>query len=212
MRIPLRLIIATLLITSSGCTKRSLEIHPVGDSYFPLSVGNRWIFEFRAPNGATIPGPVRRDTLEIMSHVHVNGHDYYSVRSSWPGLYGRALWLERLDNGNLFWSGAPNSPGGSQYLLFDAEVGQRWSVGETFNDCLHSLQLLDDYAAVTTTLGRFDGAREIGGGWVDCTDFGWAADFAKGVGPVRWQVTTIAGPTNWLLVEARVEDDASSRE
>ena len=80
-------------------------------------------------------------------------------------------------------------------------------MGENFDACLKSLALIDDYAVVNTPVGRFDGTREIGGGWIDCTDVGWTADFARGVGPVRWEAITIAGPTNWLLVDARIRDE-----
>jgi len=34
-----------------------------------------------------------------------------------------------------------------------------------------------------------------------------SASFARGVGPVRWEAITIAGPTNWLLIEADIHDD-----
>lgn len=194
------------LLAIAGCSRHGFDVQPAGESFFPLAEGNRWIFQTATYDAATMPGPARRDTVTITGTARRDGVDYYLIEATWPGFYSSGLWVHRTDDGNLLWSKAPGAYEGT-LLNFNAEVGQRWPLGDDFGDCLTSLALIDDYAVVTTPVGRFDGTREIGGGWIDCTDFGWTADFARGVGPVRWEAITIAGPTNWLLVDARIRDE-----
>jgi hypothetical protein len=197
----------TLLL--AGCNQHAVDVVPAGESYFPLSVGNRWVFDRYAAAYSESAQPLGRDTVLIDARTKVAGRTYYHLRTTWPGFSGDGGWVRRDTEGNLFWSAFPGGPG-NLYMHFDAAVGQRWPLPEEFSDCLQSLQLLDDYAVVNTPAGRFDGAREIGGGWIDCTDFGWTADFARGVGPVRWEAITIAGPTNWLLVAASIHEEVSA--
>lgn len=201
-------ILGLVLLAAVGCSRRAFDVHPVGDTYFPLAVGNRWVFQVEGHDMLTMPLPPKRDTVAVTAKSTLQGIDYYRIESSWPGFYPKRLWVTRSNNGNILWSTKPGTYDGL-YLNFNAEVGQRWPVGDEFDACLTSLALIDDYAAVNTPVGKFDGAKEIGGGWIDCTDFGWTAAFARGVGPVRWEAITIAGPTNWILVEARIRDNKS---
>ncbi len=204
---PIRLTALALTLTALvGCSRHAVDVQPVGESYFPLAVGNRWVFQSETYDAATMPGLARRDTVAVTAKALHDGAAYYLVEATWPGFHPAGLWVHRADNGNLLWSKSPGMSEGT-LLNFGAEVGQRWPLGEDFDACLKSLALIDDYAVVNTPVGRFDGTREIGGGWIDCTDVGWTADFARGVGPVRWEAITIAGPTNWLLVDARIRDE-----
>lgn len=197
-----------LILALIGCSRQPVDVVPAGESFMPLAVGNRWIYEKQVPDNLGRVEARTVDTVRVTAKAVIHGVEFFKLESDWPGFDQGGLWLYRESNGNVFVSKKPQF-GGSQFLIFDAEVGQRWPLGETLHGCLSSLALLDDYAVVNAPAGRFDGAREIGGGWIDCTDFGWTADFARGVGPVRWEAITIAGPTNWLLVEARIHDDFS---
>jgi len=190
-----------------GCSADAVDPQSAGTSFFPLSVGNRWVFQSDRVDKATIP-TTQLDSLVVTSRAKADGHTYYHIVGSWPGFNSGGLWVRRDSSGHLVWA---QSPGTDMGMLFDfdAAVGQRWPLGGGFGDCLKSLQLLDDYAVVNAPYGRFDGVRQLGGGWIDCTDVGWSADFARGVGPVRWESITIAGPTSWLLVSATIQDDAS---
>lgn len=195
-----------LILALAGCARQPVDVAPAGESFMPLAVGNRWIFEKQDPFNRDIVEGSHPDTVSVTAKAVRQGVEFFKLEASWPGFEADGLWLYRGSNGNVYVSAKPQV-GGTAFLVFDAEVGQRWPLGETLHGCLTSLALLDDYAVVNTPAGRFDDAREIGGGWIDCTDFGWTADFARGVGPVRWEAITIAGPTNWLLVEAEIHDD-----
>ncbi len=188
-----------------GCSAEGVDLQSAGTSYFPLSVGNRWIFQSERIDEATVP-TTRTDSIVVIARTKVQGHSYYHVLGSWPGFSNGGLWVRRDDSEHVSWAQTPGRDLGVLFD-FDAAVGQRWPLGGAFGDCLKSLQLLDDYAVVTTPYGRFDGVRQLGGGWIDCTDVGWAADFARGVGPVHWESISIAGPTSWLLVSATIQDD-----
>lgn len=195
-----------LILALTGCARQPVDVVPAGESFMPLAVGNQWVYQEDEHDAATMPVSTRRDTVTVTAKSVVQGVEFFRVKATWPGFSEGGLWVYRASNGNVFVSRKPQV-GGTAFLIFDAEVGQRWPLDETLHGCLSSLALLDDYAVVNTPAGRFDGAREVGGGWIDCTDFGWTASFARGVGPVRWEAITIAGPTNWLLIEAEIHDD-----
>lgn len=195
-----------LILALTACARQPVDVAPAGESFMPLAVGNQWIFEEQQQYVRDSYVASRRDTVGVIAKSVHQGVEFFKLEASWPGFEEDGLWLHRGSNGNVYVSQKPQV-GGTAFLIFDAEVGQRWPLGETLHGCLSSLALLDDYAVVNTPAGRFDGAREIGGGWIDCTDFGWTASFARGVGPVRWEAITIAGPTNWLLIEADIHDD-----
>lgn len=198
------IIVVTLALTA--CSRQPVDVVPAGESFLPLAVGNTWIFEAEGSGDAAAAGSTRTDTLRITEKTARQRIEFFRLEGTWPGFNNGGLWVSRAATGNVYVVPEPKV-GGSQFLIFDAEVGQRWPLDEDIHGCLTSLALLDDYAVVNTPAGRFDGAREIGGGWIDCTDFGWTANFARGVGPVRWEAITIAGPTNWVLIEARIHDD-----
>jgi len=197
-----------LLLMLTACSRQPVDVVPVGESYMPLAVGNTWVFKAESYSDAPIPTPTHHDTVAITAKVVAQGVEFFRLEGTWPGFSNGGLWVYRVSNGNVFVAPEPEI-GGSAFLVFDAEVGQRWPLDESVHGCLNSLALLDDYAVVNTPAGRFDGVREIGGGWIDCSDFGWTASFARGVGPVRWEAITIAGPTNWVLIDARIHDDHS---
>lgn len=194
-----------LILALTACSRQPVDVVPAGESFMPLAVGNVWVFKAEAYNDAVVPTPTRHDTVAVTAKTVVQGVDFFRLEATWPGFSNGGLWVYRASNGNVYVAREPEI-GGSAFLIFDAEVGQRWPLDETVHGCLNSLALLDDYAVVTTPAGRFDGAREIGGGWIDCSDFGWTANFARGVGPVRWEAITIAGPTNWVLIDAHIQD------
>ncbi len=182
------------------------DIQPAGASFFPLSVGNTWVFtSSRSLADSTLL--VTRDTLLIDESVVAKGKRFYRLRwTSWSGTQ-TDTWVYRDGAGNLHWSDSPQSPT-HQFLVFDAKVGKSWDTGR--DGCLDSLRMWDDYAVVETPYGRFDGVQVIGD-VARCSDFGWGVSTARGVGPVRWVQITIAGPIEWVLTEARINDDAAPK-
>jgi hypothetical protein len=201
-----RILVPLVIVSTAGCARQPVDVVPVGESFLPLAVGNTWIFQAEGHEDAVVPTSARRDTLSITGKAAMQRIEFFRLEGTWPGFSNGGLWIFRASTGNVYVAREPRV-GGTPFLIFDAEVGQRWPLDETVHGCLSSLALLDDYAVVNTPAGRFDGAKEIGGGWIDCTDFGWTADFARGIGPVRWEAITIAGPTNWLLIEADIHDE-----
>ena len=190
------------LLHSCG-TEPTRTVQTAGNSFFPLSVGNRWYLSMN------LPGDQHDviDTVQIDSVSGFGGSAYYHLRCSWPG-FREGLWIRRDPQRNLTWSASGDGPE-HQFLLFDVPVGAVWPTG--LPECTDSLSMYDDYAVVTTPYGRFDGVREIGD-IGRCIDAGWGSKLARGVGPVAVSWITIAGPRHGLLTDARVKDDASATE
>jgi len=188
-----------------ACQSASLDdIEPAGTTYFPLSVGNTWVFTSSRslPDSTTL---VTKDTLQIDESVVAGGKRFYRLRwSSWSGTQ-TGTWVYRDEAGNVHWSDSPQAHS-HDFLVFDAKVGATWNTGR--DGCLDSLRMWDDYAVVETPYGRFDGVQVIGD-VARCSDFGWGVSTARGIGPVRWVQITIAGQIDWLLSEAHVRDDAA---
>ena len=182
------------------------DIHPAGPSFFPLSVGNSWVFTASASRTARDSAILEtKDTLLIDQKVIFQGRRYYRLRwTSWSGAQ-TDTWVYRDHIGNVHWADSPGSEG-HRFLMFNAAVGDTWHTGR--EGCLDSLRMWDDYAVVETPYGRFDGAQEIGD-IGHCLDFGWGVTTVRGIGPVRWTQVTIAGPIEWLLTDAQVHDDLS---
>ena len=179
-----------------------------GDTYFPLSVGNRWVLQTTVRKAGVSTPQTLIDTVSIVARTRVRDNIYYQASAtwSWPGFSASGRWVRRDTAGNLWVSAQPGGPE-ARYLIFDADVGDRWNLPEDFDGCLRSLTMIEDYAVVSTPIGRFDGATAIGGGWVDCSDFGWTASFARGVGPVKIEGVTIAGTWELQLIAAVVHED-----
>jgi hypothetical protein len=191
-------------IAISGCRQAlSRDIHTAGDSFFPLAEGNRWIF---AATGNHRQGV--RDTVVIDAEETVGDITFFRLRASWPG-FEDGLWVRRNQLGNLIWAKQPGGTG-DDLLRFDAPIGARWGKSGLLHDCVESVAMYDNYAAVRTPYGLFDGAR-IFGYLPSCSDFGWGVSAARGVGPVVWQTVTIAGTNEWRLVSAEIHDDLAAR-
>ncbi len=192
---------AIVAILHSCGPEPTKSVQTAGNTFFPLSVGNKWIFLCEK---ASIGGRLV-DTLRIDAKTSRGGSDYYRLRGLWPG-FEHGLWVHRDNGGNLSWAADGMGPE-HQFLLFDAPVGAAWPTGLPV--CADSLSMHDDYAVVTTPYGRFDGAREIGDVG-HCMDAGWDIRLARGIGPVAYSVMTIAGPNVYLLTGAVVKDDSTT--
>lgn len=180
------------------------EIYPAGQTFFPLALGNQWIFKsspWEFPTGQ----PAMVDTILIDRVENWRGQRYFHMRGSANSFLGDGIWVCRDQTGDLLWTEELGLP--ERILIsHNARLGETWYAG--LGPCLDSLSLYDDYAVVNTPFGRFDGVREFGD-LAQCADFGWGIDLARGVGPVRWMRMTIAGPQDWVLTELRVSDEAA---
>ena len=199
------MVLLAMLGGLAGCnTVSGHDIRPAGDSFFPMSVGNEWVF-------ASYSGgrEISRDTVRIVEVTYDGGWRYYRLQARWPG-FGDGLWVRRDQRGNLVWA---SEPGGNGYTLlrFDENIGARWETGPGPQECVDSLAMYDNYAAVRTPYGLFDGARSFGC-VPSCSDFGWGVTAARGIGPVQWTEVTISGGREWLLVTADFGDDMGSPE
>jgi hypothetical protein len=190
-----------LLILHACRSSMVTYTEPAGNSYFPLAEGNIWVF---AADPRTDPQAAGRlDTLLIDQVRYVKGERFYRLRWNIWDTPDHSRWLHRGADGNVYWA---DSPGAEKhpFLMFSADVGDTWCAG--LNSCLDSLRLWEEFAVVETPYGRFDDVHVIGD-VTRCTDIGWDISAAQGIGPVKWANITIAGLHQWLLVEARIQDD-----
>jgi hypothetical protein len=198
------MVVIAVFAVLAGCRQAvSRDVHTAGDSFFPLAEGNRWIF-----TASGIDGRVLRDTVLIDAKERAGDIDFFRVRASWPG-FEDGLWVRRDSEGNLLWATRPGGVGG-MLLRFDAMIGNRWGTAGLLHECIDSIAMFDNYAAVRTPYGLFDGAR-LFGCLPSCSDFGWGVSAARGIGPVVWYSVTIAGPHEWRLVTADIHDDCDAQ-
>ncbi|MEW5702800.1 MAG: hypothetical protein AB1792_11310 [Candidatus Zixiibacteriota bacterium] len=183
----------------TGCHSNANGGNSLGDSFFPLAKGNRWVFAW-FEHGREMG----HDTVTIDMAAVVDGVKYYRAQAHWPGFAG-GLWIRRDAAGNLGWV---EHPGQRQtvFLYPSAKVGERWATGFAADPCADTFAMSDDYAIIATPYGLFDGTRQISA-VNQCADNGWGISLARGIGPVSWEAITIAGPRHWLLIAADIHDD-----
>lgn len=92
------------------------------------------------------------------------------------------------------------------FIDFDAPADTTWDVN--LNPCVNRVSIVEKGLTVETAAGVFsDVVRVQFSGY--CRDGGLAyADFAKGVGPIRWTEQTILGENEYELAAAKVHSDA----
>lgn len=195
---------AVLMVLYACRSSNTEEIYPAGESFFPLAIGNQWIFR-QTPWQLAGAEPRPVDTILIDRAETHDGRRFFHLRGGGSSFLTAGLWVRRDASGDLLWT---REPGGAEKLFIshNANLGDTWYAG--LGDCLDSLSLYDDYAVINTPFGRFDGVRELGD-LAQCPDFGWGIDLARGVGPIRWMRMTISGPQEWVLSDLRISDEAA---
>ncbi len=165
-------------------------------SYFPLNVGNQWIYE-HSDHSMT-------DTVVVADTQRVDNKLYYAVKEN----YDRYLWF-RKDNekyyivDTLAFKLDPSNI--KEYLLYDfgAQTGQSWNTPLTsiLLDCEYSgtVFLNSKKDTAVTPYGTFDSCyaflREV-----QCVDAGRVKEwFAQGIGRVAYHDESISGIRDYLL-------------
>ncbi|MEW5976829.1 MAG: BsuPI-related putative proteinase inhibitor [Acidobacteriota bacterium] len=168
--------------------------------FFPLRVGNQWIYRVSGAVGGT------HRVTEVVESTQIDEREYFLV----TGLVDEAAWLRMSEEGTL--------------LSLDRETGQEkvWvkfsaQPGETFNTSIHPCnpvaRMEERDGRVETPAGTFEQVLGVSYPDASCADAGLEHDgFAPSVGLVERRTTTFAGPQTWSLIYARLgETTAVSR-
>ena len=213
MKTKLFLIIAlfSILIT---CPSKYSQTQP-DTSYFPLAIGNQWVYE-----ASNFPYP---DTITVVDTQTVNGKLYFAFRDNSSSLY-RYTWYRkdnnkiyivdtlavRLDPSNII-----------EYMIYDfsANTGNSWNV------TLANYNLQCKYAGTAKLESKNDSVQtsndKLGNCYkfshlVPCVDAGRINEwFAAGIGRVAFYDESIAGIREFTLaytnVVTRVESNNNAR-
>jgi len=76
------------------------SVEPVTNNFFPLEVGNYWIYEFNNLNpDGNFTGQKRFDTMTVSHDTIIDDSDYIVLTSNTP--YPGVQWILRDDNGTI---------------------------------------------------------------------------------------------------------------
>ena len=155
--------------------------------YFPLAVGNQWIY--RAENA------IGRETVvtEIRSTEEVSGQQYFVYQS----LDGQKVRLRRNEQGQLVVLRTDGSEG--LWADFSAE-----RYGTAFDQCTGEATVETREASVSLGRQTLTNGLAVRYAPAACADAGITREtFVPGVGLAEREVTTIAGPRVYRLTYAR---------
>jgi hypothetical protein len=164
--------------------------HP---DYFPLHVGNQWVYR----QAGRIAGgePV---VVDIPRTETVNGQTYYVVRGLDPG----ALYLRMADDGALYGYN-PETRQEGVWAAFFAPEGEPYRT--IVNECSSTGVVRTRAGKVTVPAGEFVNALVVHYPAANCADAGLVTDaFIPYIGLVERESLTIAGPRFLRLAYARV--------
>src|SRR5574340_97832 len=155
--------------------------------YFPLEVGNQWVYRV---SGRAAGDPL---TVEVARTAEFNGQTYALLR----GLAGDA-WLRAAADGSLY----AYDPNVNTERLWTAFAGDFVS---SVPPCQQPARVSEKPASYTGPIGEFDRMLEINYQPGSCRDAGIERDlYLPWIGLVQRRVTTIAGPRTYDLVYARL--------
>jgi len=159
--------------------------------FFPLAVGNRWVYQEVASN----MGGFR--TVEVVSTRQWNGNTYYEL----TGFGGETAWVRQTPEGALV---EYDPAAGEEKLWYAFLSSQPWSSRLSL-PCLGQAEIVKRGEALRTGAETFPGGLVIRYANNRCADAGLIEEaFAPGVGLVRRSELTIAGPRIYELYYARV--------
>ncbi len=159
--------------------------------YFPLQVGNQWIYWASGPAPSVT-------TVEVVKTGDFNEKTYYLLR----GLAGRENWL-RMDAGGTLYSYDAAEKTEKVWVAFGAPEGVPYDTG--IHPCSRSASIASRNARYTGPVGEFDWALLVRYQPGFCADAGLEREFyLPWVGLVHRTETTIAGPRSLDLIYARL--------
>jgi hypothetical protein len=173
--------------------------------YFPLAVGNRWVYERTGPIGS------EQWTAAVVDRVTPpNGWLYFVL----DGYFGPRR-LVRATPGGAVFEFNPDGPADNLWYRLDAEVGTTWQIQleplptlSPMADCVSGSKvvLARRTEVVTVPAGTFEGVVRLDFS-SPCADAGIESEwFAPGVGLIRRQESSFAGPVVSQLVRAAIGD------
>lgn len=160
--------------------------------YFPLQVGNQWIYRAAGTAGAE---PL---VVEIPLAGYFDGRGYVLLR----GLAEGDAWLRLSEAGTLY-RYHPERRREEVWLEFGAALGQAFATA--IHPCNPTAVIESRAAKWEGPIGEFETALEVRYPPGRCADAGLERDYyLPWVGLVERTVTTIAGPRRYQLVYARL--------
>jgi len=179
----LKLFAAAFLLSSPGFAQDA--------DYFPLQVGNQWVYKVTGPAGSN---PF---TVEVAGTETIGGNEYFSV----IGFPGHALLLRKNDDGTLvFYDREENRE--KTWVAFGAAAGQAFRT--EVDPCNAAAVIWTRQGELKSPFGEFSNALQVGY-QPSCADAGLTSEsFLPYVGLVRRTLTTIAGERKWDLIYTRL--------
>ena len=178
----------TLLFASAGLFAQEQQPQP----YFPLDVGNQWVYRSagRAPAEAWV--------VEVTGTREVNGTRYFQV-AGLPG--GPHLMRYRDNNVLVFVRGQEGQE--RVWLPFQAAVGEAFAT--SIDECNPTAVIRSRRATVRSPLGTFNEGLEVGYAPGQCADAGLTQEtYLPGIGLAERRSTSFTGERVMQLVYARL--------
>ena len=200
----------TGLDDATGLSEPPVAVSLAAD-YFPLQVGNYWKYEKRW--GSNVLEEYKVEVLRRAYSYHY--FTFYWLAGYFPHTPPEQRLVCRTYSNNVFeWS--RNSYWLNLWYKLGSAVGTRWRfVLEGGNPCNSPLlaTLASRTETVTVPAGTFANCVKVVYSEHGCADAGMTAEwFAPGVGLVKREDTSIAGPMETVLVEARVDGHIHPRD
>lgn len=159
--------------------------------YFPLQVGNTWVYR---TNGVA----QSIETLEVVRWDWFNNQVYYLLR----GAAGGERWVRMADSGTL-WVWDANDKTEKVLAAFNGKVGDAFETA--MNPCNKTAVVGSRNEKHQGPIGEFDWALSIRYATPVCTDAGIERElYLPWIGMIYRLETTIAGPRHWDLIYARL--------
>jgi hypothetical protein len=207
-------IIITLFSSLITCPSKYSQTQP-DTSYFPLAIGNQWVYE-----ATNYPNP---DTITVVDTQTVNGKLYFAFRENSSSSY-RYTWYSN-DNNKIYivdtLAARLDSPNIREYMIYDfsANTGNSWGVP------LADYNLQCKYAGTVKLESKRDSVEKSNDKLVNCYQFSRIVPcvdagrinewFAAGIGRVAFYDESIAGIREFTLsftnVITGVESNNNSR-
>jgi hypothetical protein len=174
----------TLFLASAGLYAQ--------ESYFPLDVGNQWVYRSAGR------GPAESMVVEVTGTREVNSTRYYQV-TGFPG--GLLLMRYREPGVLVFRRQAEGAE--SVWLPFNAAVGEAFATG--IDDCNPTAVIRNHNASLKSPLGDVNNALEVGYRPGQCADAGLTQEsYLPGIGLAERRSTSFTGERVLQLIYARL--------
>jgi hypothetical protein len=165
--------------------------------YLPLAEGNSWTYRASGRIGRGV------ETIRVSGAERIGEQVYYLLTA-----FGRESLPVRYDGGSTLLVYDRESQTDRVWMNFAAAAGESFETA--IHECVKTARIEKRDASVSTPIGTFEQALHVT--FVpSCADAGLTqAYFVEGVGLVKYEMTTIAGPVTYELIEARTGDSERS--